>query len=57
LVGVDGCCCCGLPRPLHSRTYTEMRESLAYLWNPDAEQESPETDGGKAHSVCTGGRE
>jgi hypothetical protein len=33
-----------------------MRGSLAYLWNSDAEQESPETDGGKAHSACTGER-
>jgi bacteriocin biosynthesis cyclodehydratase domain-containing protein len=56
LVGVDGCCCCGLHRPQRSRTYAEMQRSLAYLWRPDEKAEGPETpdSGIKAHSVCTG---
>jgi bacteriocin biosynthesis cyclodehydratase domain-containing protein len=32
LVGVDGCPVCGLNRPVESRTYSEAKKELAFLW-------------------------
>jgi hypothetical protein len=43
LAGTDDCPRCGLNRPLESRTYSDLRKALAFLW-PEADAAVEEAD-------------
>jgi len=53
LIGVDGCARCGLNRPLNTRSYAEMQDTLAYLWSEDSSGEKGSIEAGD-YSKCGG---